>query len=334
LEIIMAGIEILGTGHYVPDFTVSNEDFTAFIDTSDEWISTRTGMKERHISLEDPVWYMGAQAARQALEAAGIEPGEVDMTLVTTVTGEYHTPSLACLIQRELGIREAPCMDLSVACAGITYALDIARHYLHGDGMKHILIVGAERLSQLTNYGDRSTCVLFGDGAGALVVTGSDKPFGSHLACDTDGMPYLYAAKTRRPLPFGPENAADSRQIVEPPFYNALYMHGREVYKFATRMMPHAVIKACERIGATPRDLNLIIPHQANLRIIEAAAKKLGVPMEKVYVNIHKYGNSSSATIPIGLDECIRDGIIKHGDLICLVGFGAGLSLGANAFVY
>lgn len=330
----MTGIKILGTGRFLPEKSVKNDDFARIVETSDEWISTRTGMKTRHIaSAAEPSWHMGAMAAGGALEAAGLGSEELDMILVTTVTPDYSTPSTACVIQLKIGAVNAFAFDINVACSGLAYAFDMARRYLADGDVKNILIVCCESLSQITNYEDRSTCVLFGDGAGACVVTASDTRFGSFLKCDASGAGLIYAKNKRAANPFiepQPEAFDAFSAIVE----SKIHMDGREVYKFATKAMPEAIAKACAKIGATPDELALIIPHQANARIIETAVKNLGLPKEKIYVNIQSYGNTSSASIAIALDECVRARRFKSGDLICVVGFGAGLTYGASVFEY
>lgn len=330
----MTGIKILGTGRFLPENTVSNDDFAAIVETTDEWITTRTGMRTRHLaSAAEPTWYMGAKAAKAALDSAGLKADELDMILITTATPDYATPSAACLIQREISASNAFSIDINVACSGFAYALDMARRYLSDGDIKNILIVACESLSQITNYEDRSTCVLFGDGAGACVVTCADTRFGSYLRSDASGAHLIYARHPRVGNPFITKEV-EPLYAFDSPVAQGIYMNGREVYKFATRVMPEAVEKACVKAGIKPQELNLIIPHQANARIIETAVKNLGLPEDKVCVNIQDYGNTSSASIAIALDECVRGGKIKRGDLVCVVGFGAGLTYGASVFEY
>lgn len=329
----MDGLEILGTGRRLPVKIVDNTDFTRIVETSDEWISTRTGMKRRHIaSAAEPTWRMGADAARLALDAAGLCATDIDMIIVSTVSSDYYTPSTACMVQREIGATGAFALDINVACTGFAFSLDMARRYLAAGDFGHILIIGAESLSQLINYKDRTTCVLFGDGAGAWVVKAADKKFASYLKSDASGAHLIYAGRPRRESPFLDQPETD--EPLGPPSPDSICMNGREVYKFATRVMPEAVKKACAKLGISVSDLKLVIPHQANARIIETAAKNLGLPDDKIYVNIEKYGNTSSASIAIALDECIEDVKIERGDLICVVGFGAGLTYGASVFEY
>jgi len=332
----MNGIDILGTGRYLPEKVVMNEDFTSIVDTCDEWISTRTGMKKRRFAdNSEPAWYMGAMAGEQALKAAGIPALEVDMILVTTVTPDFYTPSTACQIQLTLGAKSAFAFDISVACSGVAYAFDMARRYLADGDVKTVLVISTERLSQITNYEDRASCILFGDGAAASVLRASGKRFSSYLKSDMDGSHLLYATRPLREVPFV-DNGIPVREIFpgQEKGYGGIVMGGNDVYKFATRVMPEAVTKACEKLAITPAQLDLIIPHQANYRIIETAMKKLALPMEKCHVNIHDYGNTSSASMAIGLDECVREGLIKRGDMVCMVGFGAGLIYGTCVFEY
>lgn len=331
---MMNGIHIRGTGHYVPDFTVTNEDFVAFLDTSDEWIRTRTGMSERHLSKNQPTWYMGMKASQKALEAAGMGPSDIDMVLVTTVCPDYAYPSTACFIQAALGIQGGIATDISVACTGLSFALDMAWRYLQTGDVKNILVVSAEALTQGVDYQDRSTAVLFGDGAGACVVSAGEGMFASCQSTDPGGLQHIYRKYPRNSHVFNDYADTSEFDLFPHEKIGTVYMNGREVYKFATKAMPKAVFAACEKAGITPGDLDLIIPHQANLRIIETAVKNMKISMEKVCVNIEKYGNTSSASIAIALDECVRDGRVKRGDKVCVVGFGAGLTYGATVFTY
>lgn len=323
------GLLIAGTGHYLPDFVATNEAYEQFLDTSDEWITTRTGMKERRISLGIPTWKMGELAARQALEAAQVTPKEIDMVACTTVTGDFYYPSTAGMIQGAIGAKNAFAFDLSASCSGSVYGMDVVHRYLMTGGAQTVLMVSAENLTQTADYTDRGSCILFGDGAGAAVLRyRKDSLFCASLHSDPDGAKHLYAKKQRQPLPFSGEP-----DVFEEPFTavkdRVIVMNGREVYKFATRAMPQAVWTACKKAGIQVEDLDLVIPHQANLRIIETAAKALKIPQQKVYVNIERCGNTSSATIMICLDECIREGRITRGDKVCLVGFGSGLTYAA-----
>lgn len=331
----MQGIKILGTGGYLPGKKVVNEDFTKFIETSDEWIKTRTGMSERYVSDGEPTWYMGLEAAKQAIESAGISPEEIGIIIDSSVSPDYYTPSMSCVIQGKLGAVNAMTIDVNCACAGCVYAIDMAKRYLQSDeNIKYALVISNENLTKITDYTDRSTCVLFGDGAAAVVIERSDDSlYSSFLGADGTGAKYLFA----RSIP--PANAfMTGNGKVDDGFPESnshyLYQDGREVYKFATKALPNALTKAAEKINFDLNKLDHIIPHQANIRIIETAAKNLKIPMEKFIINIDKHANTSSASIPIALDEAVRSGKIKSGDKVALVGFGAGLTFGAIIFEF
>lgn len=330
----MSSINIAGTGVYLPGFIVSNDDFAKIVETSDEWITTRTGIKNRRIAAGETTCEMGLNAAKNALADAGVSPLDIDLILFTSVTPDYYSPSASCVVQGLLGAENAVCIDLNCACAGFVYALDMARRYIVCGDVKTVLIISSESLSKLTDYSDRSTCVLFGDGAAACVVKGSDGMFAPCLKADGTGAKSIVARALK------PAETPFSENKTEPvdfdgfrePKEHYLYMDGREVYKFATKVMPAAVSEACEKAGISPEELDLIIPHQANIRIIQTAAKNLGLPMDKFFVNVDSYGNTSSASVPIALHEALEAGRIKKGDKICLVGFGAGLVAGAVTF--
>lgn len=322
------GISILGAGCCLPQQEVDNHAFESFIETSDEWITTRTGIHCRRISDGILTYQMGAEAARQALENANTSPEEIDMVIATTVTADATTPCLACLAAAEVGIHTAPCMDLNAACTGFVYALDVAEKYLRTDSAKKILIISAEMMSRIVNFKDRSSCVLFGDGAAAVVVGPSDKLYQSWLACNLDGRYKIFSKATNSENPFR-QNDFDWPEEVAHMQPGLMEMAGNDVYRFATQAMPEAVQRCCEKAGLTPEQLDRIIPHQANLRIIRTAMKHLGLPEEKVHINIQHYGNISSACIPLSLCEMQRAGELHPGDKICLVGFGSGLTYGA-----
>ncbi|MFA9381514.1 MAG: 3-oxoacyl-ACP synthase III family protein [Acetanaerobacterium sp.] len=327
-----SGIHILGTGAFTPSITVNNEDFTRIVETSDEWITKRTGMKTRHLSAGEPTWYLGVQAAKKALEQSGVSPAEIDLVLFTTISADFLSPSMACIAARELSIQNAVCYDLNCACTGFVYALDMARRFLATDGATKILIISSERLSAVTDYTDRSTCVLFGDGAAACVLEQKSALFSSFLATDCTGANLLFIRAPQSRHPFITDENAVTIEDGFPQTKDKLYMDGKEVYKFATRAMPEAVEKVCERAGIAVNDLAMIIPHQANTRIVDTAAQKLGIGMERIFCNVEKYGNTSSASIPIALDELNRTGRLHRGDKLCTVGFGAGLTYGAAVF--
>ena len=328
------GIRIIGTGYYVPPFIATNEDFTKIVDTSDEWIVTRTGIKQRHIVTDDTfVWQMGAKAAEMALADAGLSADDIDLVIGTTCTPDYLTPSLACLVANGIGAKKPACVELNSACAGFVYALDMAKRYLSDPEYQNVLIVSSEMLSKMTDYSDRSTCVLFGDGAGAAVLTKSDAPFFSELGSDPTGGHSLFARGVApgmnpfRNAPFDP--MADGFAETAP---HKLHQDGREVYKFATRAMPGAVEAACRKAGIAPQELDWIFSHQANRRILETAAKNLKVPLDRFYINIEEYGNMSSACIPVCLAQAQRAGSLERGQKLCAVGFGGGLVYAAAVF--
>ncbi len=331
----MLGIKILGTGRYDPARKVVNQDFTAIVDTSDEWIVSRTGMKERFVSDGEPTWYMGTKAALKAIETAGISPEDIGVIIDTTISPDYYTPSMSCMVQREIGAVNAMTIDVNCACAGCVYGIDMAKRYLQSDeGIKYALVVANENLTKFTDYSDRSTCVLFGDGAAAVVMERRDNAlYSSHLGADGTGAKYLFA----RSIP--PANAFMKGSVKiddEFPESNShyLFQDGKAVYRFATKTLPMALRAAAEKIGIDPGELDVIIPHQANARIIETAAKNLGIPMDKFFVNVDRHANTSSASIPIAIDEAVRSGRMKRGDKVGLVGFGAGLTYGSIIFEY
>jgi len=313
---------------------VENDDFAKIVETSDEWIYTRTGMKKRHLSQGEPTWFMASEAAKKAIEAAGISANEIDLIVHSSVTPDYFTPSVACMLQRELGINECIAFDINAACSGFVYGMDAARRYLATGDVKNALIVGAENLSKITDYTDRGSCILFGDGAGACVITASDALYSSHMGADGAGAKFMVSRSYPPANAFMPENPVKHDDGIPESNSHYLYMDGKEVYKFAIKALPLAVNKALEKTDLTIEDISVIIPHQANIRIIETAAQRLGVTMDKMMVNIEEYGNTSSASIILAFDEAIRDGRIKRGDKVCLVGFGAGLTYGAVIFEY
>lgn len=327
------GISILGMGRYVPEQVLKNDDFTRFIETNDEWIRTRTGITERPMAGWEPTWYMGKQAALRAIEAAGIDPAEIGLVISCTATSDFHTPSMASVIQHETGAVRAAAFDMNAACSGFVYAADTARRFLEtDDSLKYVLVVANEALSRFLDFEDRATCILFGDGAAAAVLEKSDKLYSSALCSDGSGAALLCA----RALDVAPEVAQESD--FDDPFPKAplhkLQQNGKEVYKFAVQALPKSFELAAEKIGITKDDIDWFVPHQANIRIIETAAKKLGAPMEKFIVTLDHYGNTSSASIPLALCESIEKGIIKRGQKLALIGFGAGLTYGGIILEY
>lgn len=328
----MTGICVAGTGKYAPPLTVDNEGFAGFVETSDEWITTRTGIKKRHFSEGEPTWLMGAKAARAAFADAGIDGSEIDLVLGTTVTPDFFFPSLSALVAKELGLSHVAAIDINCACAGFVTAVDMARRYLATGDVNTVLIVSAENLSKLVDFTERGTCVLFGDGAGAAVIRRGDGVFASYLSSQPSGAAGVFA----RGIPAGNVFSKSVNPQEHDGFPDAsahfTTMDGREVYKFTMRAIPEAVAKACERAGIAPAELDWIVPHQANLRIVETAASKMGLPLEKFYMNIEEYGNTSSASIPICLAEMREKGLLTRGQKICVVGFGAGLVYAGAVF--
>ena len=322
---------IAGTGSFVPQKTLTNEDFTKFIDTSDEWITTRTGIKVRHIASDDETTaYLASEAAKIALADAGMAPTDIELIIVATITPEMVFPSTACFVQDMIGASNAWAFDIGAACSGFVYALSAARQFITSGRYKNALVIGAETLSKITDYEDRNSCVLFGDGAGAVVIKRStDGPLGivySSSSSDGGGWTSLncQAYGSRNPV---------SRPLDDP---KKVFMtiNGREVYQLAVRRIVELVNDCLQRCNLTIQDINVFIPHQMNARIIESVSKRLNLSDKSVFINIDKYGNTSSASIPIALDECRKAGSIDPGDIVLTVAFGAGLTWGANVFQF
>ncbi len=330
----MSGIEILGTGSYVPEFVADNNKFAEFLDTSDEWITPRTGIKQRHILTDKPGYYMGIKAAEKAIEDAGIKPEEIDLVLVSTCTPDFFYPCTACLIQKKIGAVNAAAFDVNSACTGFITATDIAQKYLETGHYKTVLVVACERLSGQLDYTDRSMCILFGDAAGAVVYRKSDKPFYSMIGADGDEFEALYCKINYDPnCPFYAEESEQWDGFFDTPAKKKyLQSDGHAVYKFAVNAMTKAVKNVAEQGGYSLDELDIVIPHQANLRIINKATEMLGISKDHVYTNIDRMGNVSSACIPVCLDEMRKKGAVKPGQKICFVGFGAGLTYGALIF--
>lgn len=329
------GINILGMGKYVPEQVLTNDDFKRFIDTNDEWIRTRTGIVSRPMAGWEPTWYMGKLAALQAIERAGIAPEDIGLVISTTATADFHTPSMASVIQYETGAVNAGAFDLNAACTGFVYALDTARRFLETDRtMKYVLVVANESLSRFLDFTDRGSCILFGDGAAAAVVEYSDKLFTSALGSQGEGGKYLYA----RAMQIAPEVQTEvpedfTSDYAETPLHK-LFQNGKEVYKFAVQALPKSFELAAAKAGLTKDDIDWFIPHQANIRIIETAAKKLDAPMDKFIITLDHYGNTSSASIPLALNEAVEKGVVKRGQKLALIGFGAGLTYGGIIMEY
>lgn len=324
----MTGVLIAGTGMYIPTQVVTNDDMAKIVDTSDEWISQRTGIRERRISKGETNSYMGARAAKQAMENAGVSGADLDMIIGCTCTPDYFYPSMACIMQDELGADNAFCWDLNAACSGFIYAFDVAQHYL-AMGKKNILIVCSEVMSKQLDFSDRSTCVLFGDGAAAVVLQPADKLYASYLKSEGKLGGHIVSTALKPQGVYASDKDNPEYTKFENTHKHYLRMAGSDVYRFAVKAMPEALIGACENAGVDVEDVDLIIPHQANLRIIETAAKRLGIGMEKMYVNVNKYGNTSCVSIPLSLAELASKGKLKRGEKLALVGFGAGLTYGS-----
>lgn len=304
------GAIIAGTGSYVPEAVLTNLDLEKKVDTSDDWIVSRTGISARRICApEMTVVDLAAEAGKRALADAGISAAEVELIIVATVTAEHLFPSVACLVQERLGAAKAAAFDLSAACAGFIYSLETAAQFIKSGTYTNVLVIGAEVLSRFVDWKDRNTCILFGDGAGAVVLRASAYSglLGSHLQADGSGGDLLKLCNNGN-----------------------IEMCGNEVFRFAVKIMGEAVEQVLEKLQLKKEDLDYLIPHQANIRIIQSAAKRLDLPMDKVYVNVNKYGNTSAASIPLALDEAVKAGKIKDGDLVALVGFGAGLTWAAS----
>lgn len=321
-------IIIAGTGSYLPEKIITNNDIAKTVDTSDEWVYTRSGIKERRIAKsEEAASDMALISAKKAIENAKLKPEDIDLVIVTTVTPDMMFPSTACILQAKLGIRNnIPCFDIEAACSGFVYGVEVASKMMKSGYYKNALVVSSEKLSGILDWQDRNTCVLFGDGSGAVVLSTSDEEnvgiLDTVLGADGSDTATLK-------LPAGGSLMPATKETVENR-QHFLQMNGREVFKHAVKIMGEKSFEVIERYGITPDEISLLIPHQANTRIIESVAKRLKLPMEKVFVNIEKYGNTSSASIPIALDEALKAGKIKKGDYILFVAFGAGLTWGAT----
>ena len=318
---------IIGTGSYMPARIMTNDDLSKIVDTNDEWITSRTGIKERRIAADDEATSdMAAEAARRAMADAGVKPEDIQLIIVATVTPDMFFPSTACFVQKKIGAANAVCFDVSAACSGFLYALQVARHFINTGNRTTALVIGAEKLSSLVNWQDRNTCVLFGDGAGAVVIRRADEDdknaqgrvLSTVMGSDGNLTDLLKVPGGASACPITPEIIA-SRP-------NTIHMEGRETFKHAVTRMLEASQQALEIAGLTAADVSLVIPHQANARIISAIAERLNLPNDKVFMNLDKYGNTSAATIPVALDEARRAGRIHKGDVVLLVAFGGGFT--------
>lgn len=318
-------VGILGVGNYIPEKILTNDDMAKIVDTNDEWITERTGIKQRHIvEPEVTTSDIAYNAAVKALADAKVAPEELDLIIVATVTSDHAFPSTACLVQHRLGAVNAAAFDLSAGCSGFVYNLAVASQMIKTGLFKKALIIGAETLSHIINWQDRNTCVLFGDGAGAAVVGEVEEGYGVlgiDMGADGSGGPALYQPAGGSKKPASAETVANNEHTI--------VMDGKEVYKFAVQVMGKTAKRALEKANMTADQIDLLFPHQANLRIINSAAKRLKMPMEKVFVNVNKYANTSAASIPLSLAEAQSEGRLHKGDYILLDGFGAGLTWAA-----
>lgn len=322
-----SSIIILGTGSYLPQQVVTNDQMAQRVDTSDEWIRSRTGICERHFAAEgETTSDMAAAAANKAIQAAGIDREEIDLVVVATMTPDMPFPSTACLVQHKVGLRKVTAFDVQAACSGFVYALNIASSMLHSGNYKKALVIGAEKTSPILDFQDRTTCVLFGDGASAAVLGTSPEPgvgiLGSLGGSDGSNPSLLYQPAGGSAIPAS-HDSIGARQ-------HFLKMNGKEIFRLAVRVMEQVSVEILERHGFTTEDVDLIIPHQANMRIIESLARRMKVPMDRFYNNLDRFGNTSAASVGIALDEAVRSGRLKSGDLLLLVAFGAGLTWGSS----
>lgn len=319
---------IKGTGSYTPKKVLTNNDLSAFVDTSDEWIFTRTGIKERRIAAEEETSSsMGYEAGKKAIEAAGLTANDIDVVIVGTMTPDMPFPSTACLVQAKLGISNAISFDVEAACSGFLYIMEIASGLLQTGRYRNVLIIGSEKLSTILDWEDRTTCVLFGDGAGAAVLSLGEEGSKSgiidfKLGSDGSKADVLVQPGGGCAIPPSPESLNERQHFLK--------MRGKEVFKLAVKVMGQAASEILEQNGIDADQLDCVIPHQANMRIIESISSRLKIPIERFFLNLDKYGNTSAASIPIALDEAVRAGRLKRGDTILLVAFGAGLTWGSS----
>ncbi len=319
-------VGIVGTGFYVPEKVLTNFDLGKMVDTTDEWIRTRTGIRERRIAADDQATSdLAVEAGRKALKDANVEPGEVDSIIVATLSPDMPFPSTACLVQHKLGIKNACAFDIEAACSGFIYALSIAESLIKVGNRKITLLIGSEVFSRIVDWKNRNTCVLMGDGAGAVVLREVENGKGilsTHLDADGSGADLLKQPAGGSRLPASYETVKQGLHYFK--------MEGNEVFKLAVRIMSESAITALKKAALSKKDMDWLIPHQANSRIIQSIAKRLSLPVEKVIVNLDKYGNTTAASIPIALDEAVKEGKIKEGHIVVLTAFGSGLTWGAS----
>lgn len=317
---------IISIGSAVPEKVLTNADLEKIVDTTDEWIRTRTGISERRMAADDEATSdLAVRAARLALERAQLAPEDLDLIIVATVTGDMPFPATASIVQNALGVRGTPAFDLSAGCSGWVYGLSVANAFVTSGIYRHVMVIGADLLTRVTNWTDRATCVLFGDAAGAGIVAPVEDGTGMlafELGSDGAGADALK-------IPAGGSRNPCSHEAIDE-HRNKIFMEGREVFKFAVKIQGEAVERVVSRVGLSVHDVDMVVPHQANTRIIDSAVERLGLDREKIFVNLHKYGNTSAASIPLALDEAVAEGKIKKGDTVVTVGFGAGLTWGAG----
>lgn len=322
-------IKIIGTGSCLPEKIVTNDDLSKIMDTSDEWIKSRTGIETRHLAVEETTTTMSVEASKKAIEKAGIKAEDLDIIIAATISADKVIPGLACEVQSAIGATNAVAFDINAACSGFLFSLNTAAMYLQSGVYKNALVIGAETLSKIVDWEDRSTCVLFGDGAGAAVVTAEESDEKSGILSMVQG------ADGARGEVLSCENRQNNNPYCKgSTVFDYVYMNGQEVYKFAVKTVPEAISKAVEKAGIALEDVDLFILHQANYRIIEAVAKRLKQPIEKFPTNMQECGNISAASVPILLDKVFNHGMIKQGDKIVLAGFGAGLTWGATVLTW
>ena len=319
---------LTGVGGYVPDYILNNEELSRMVDTTDEWITTRVGIKERHILTEEGLGtsYLARKAAKQLIQKTGVDPDTIDALIVTTTTPDYKFPSTASIVLGKLGLKNAFAFDFSAACCGFLYTLDVAASMIQSGRYKKIIVIGADKMSSLVDYTDRATCVLFGDGAGAVLVEATEEENvgvqNSYLRTDGQGLPFLHMKAGGSVCP--PSHFTVDHRL------HYLYQEGRTVFRYAVTDMSNDVMKILEMNNLKADDVNWVIPHEANLRIIEAVTKRAGIPLDKVVVNIERYGNTSAATIPLALWDA--ESQLKKGDNIIFTAFGAGFVHGASFY--
>lgn len=321
----MKYVKIIGTGSSVPDAILSNSDLEKMVETSDEWITSRTGIRERRIADENTASSdIAYEAAEKALKAAGVSPQQLDVIIVGTITPDFLFPSTGCVVQSLLGAKNAYAFDLMAGCSGFLYTLHVAQGIIKSGGAEKILAIGVDTLSKVTDFEDRSTCILFGDGAGAAVLSASEEPgiLSSLLSSDGRDWDLLYVPAGGSRTPINEQTLKTRDQYIK--------MKGNDVFRVAVKSMESATINAIKEAGLEPGDIDLFVPHQANQRILEAVRKRLNFPEEKVFVNLDKYGNTSGASVPLALDEAIRQGRVKEGNLVLFAAFGAGFTWGAS----